>query len=108
MFPIEEATIKFAADIRETLEYEEYWRCLNAIKQEPKLYEKVNEYRVKNFHLQTMEPTDILLEKMESLQHEYEEITENPLVDDFLRAELSFCRLMQDINKCITMELEFE
>ena len=106
--PIEEATIRYSADIRDTVAYQEYRRLLDMIKLEPQLFAKVNEYRMKNFRLQTMEPIDGLLEKMECLEREYEAITDNQLANDFLRAELGFCRLMQDINKCISLELEFE
>jgi len=107
MTAIEEATIRFAADIKETDVYQEYYRRLSAIKAEPKLYEKVNEFRMKNFKLQSCEQSDGLLEKVEHLEQEYEDIIDNPLVDDFLRAEIAFCRMMQDINKYITLELEF-
>ena len=107
MTAIEEATIHFAANIKETDVYQEYYLRLSAIKAEPELYEKVNEFRLKNFKLQSSEQCDGLLEKMENLEKEYEDIIDNPLVGDFLRAEIAFCRLMQDINKYITLELEF-
>ena len=107
MTSIEEATIRFAADIKETEVYQEYRQQLDAIKKEAALYEKVNELRLKNFKLQSSEQCDGLLEQMERLEEEYADIMDDPLVGDFLRAELAFCRLMQDINKYITLELEF-
>ena len=105
---IEEATKKFAADVQSTNTYQEYRRCLHIIKQDSELYERVNEYRLKNFELQTVEPVDGLLDKIDRLEQEYEEITGKPEVSDFLRAELAFCRMMQQINNCISDALEFE
>ena len=45
---------------------------------------------------------------MDAFEKEYEKFRENPIVDDFLKAELAFCRLMQEINMIITEELDFE
>ena len=45
---------------------------------------------------------------MDAFEKEYEKFRENPIVDDFLRAELAFCRLIQEINVMITEELDFE
>ncbi|MCL2253760.1 MAG: YlbF family regulator [Lachnospiraceae bacterium] len=105
---IEEATMKFAQDIQKTEVYHDYRNSLDIIKKDPELYEKVNEYRLKNFELQTTEPADGLLDKIDCLEQEYEAIIEKTVVSDFLSAEISFCRMMQDINKCITLALDFE
>ncbi|MCL2717229.1 MAG: YlbF family regulator [Lachnospiraceae bacterium] len=105
---IEKATLQFAADIKNTEIYKEYRKNLNNVKQDAELYEKTNEYRLKSFELQTLEQTDDLLDKIDRLEQEYGAIIDNPVASDFLRAELSFCRMMQDINNCITTILDFE
>ena len=51
---------------------------------------------------------DDLLAKLDAFEKEFEEFRANPLVDDFLRAELAFCRMMQEVNVQITAELDFE
>jgi cell fate (sporulation/competence/biofilm development) regulator YlbF (YheA/YmcA/DUF963 family) len=105
---IEEATMQFAGFLQETDIYQEYRMRLAALKEEPELYARVNEYRMKAFALQTTEPADGLMDKMERLEQEYESTTETPVVNDFLRAEIAFCRMMQNINKHISSVLEFE
>jgi cell fate (sporulation/competence/biofilm development) regulator YlbF (YheA/YmcA/DUF963 family) len=105
---IEDATMQFAQLIQESEVYQDYRVQLTALKQEPELYKRVNEYRMKAFALQTTEPTDGLMDKMERLEQEYESMTDTPVVNDFLRAELAFCRMMQNINKHISSVLEFE
>jgi len=105
---IEQVAQQFANDIKNTGAYKEYRECLNIIKQDAELYEKTNEYRLKNFELQTMEHTHELLDKIDWLEQEYEAIINNPIVSDFLRAEIAFCRMMQEINNCITTILDFE
>lgn len=45
---------------------------------------------------------------MDAFEKEYEEFREDSMVDDFLRAELAFCRMMQEITLCITEMVDFE
>ena len=48
--------------------------------------------------IQTRKEGDDLLNAMDDLQREFESVREIPLVDDFLSAELAFCRMMQELN----------
>ena len=49
-----------------------------------------------------------LFHKIEEFEREYEKFRENPIVADFLAAELGFCRMMQSVNIKITEALNFE
>lgn len=98
----------FAEKIMQTEIYQEYNFQKNKLKKLPELYERINDYRRKNFALQQEKDKDVLYDKMEQFEREYEDFRENPLVDDFLKAELAFCRMMQDINLQLTRELGFE
>lgn len=105
---IEEAAKKFAAYIQESDTYKEYRHQREKLKKQPDLYEKVNEYRQRNFDLQNETDSEDMFDRMEAFEREYAKFRENPLVEDFLRAELAFCRLMQDINVLLTAEIDFE
>lgn len=105
---IEEATKKFAAYIQETDTYKEYRYQRERIKKQPALYDKVNEFRQRNFDLQNESDSEDLFDRMEEFEREYAKFRENPMVEDFLRAELAFCRMMQDINVLLTAEIDFE
>lgn len=102
------ATKEFAETIQKSDTYQEYYFQREKIKRQPDLYDKVNEYRQKNFELQNSADNGDLFDRMEAFEKEYEKFRENPLVDDFLRAELAFCRMMQDINELLTTEIDFE
>ena len=58
--------------------------------------------------MQNTSQVDELFDMMDVFEKEYEKFRENPLVDDFLQAELAFCRLMQEINMFVTQELDFQ
>ena len=105
---IEEATKKFAAYIQQSDTYKEYWQQREKLKKQPDLYDKVNEFRQRNFDIQNESDSEDLFDKMEAFEREYAKFRENPMVEDFLRAELAFCRMMQDINVLLTAEIDFE
>ena len=102
------AVDKFVASIKETETYKKFSEQLQLIKQQPQLYEKVNEFRQRNFELQNSEQTDDLFEKIDAFEKEYEKFREEPLVDNFLRTELALCRMMQKVDAMITEKLDFE
>lgn len=105
---MEEAVRKFAAYIQQSDTYKEYWEQREKLKKQPELYDKVNEFRQRNFDIQNESDSEDLFDKMEAFEREYAKFRENPMVEDFLRAELAFCRMMQDINVLLTAEIDFE
>jgi len=73
----------------------------------PELKAKIDEYRERNFLIQTSEDGNTL-EQLEAFENEYSDFRENPMVSDFLAAELDFCRMMQSVNLRITEGVHFE
>ena len=81
---------------------------MQLLKENPKLYAKVNEFRQKNFELQHTSQEDELFDKLEEFEQKYEKFREEPLVEAFLQAELAFCRMMQESNLRIIDAMQFE
>ncbi len=105
---IREAIKQFADTIMQSDTYKEYLYQREKIKKQPDLYEKVNEFRQRNFELQNETDEEDLFDCMDAFEKEYEKFREDPLVDDFLRAELSFCRLMQEVDLLLAQAIDFE
>ncbi len=105
---IMEAARQFADTIMTSDTYKEYLYQREKIKKQPGLYDKVNEFRQRNFDLQNEADSDDILERMEAFEQEYEKFREDPFVDSFLQAELAFCRMMQKINVLLAEEIDFE
>ena len=105
---IMEAAKDFAAIIQRSDTYQKYLIKREEIKKQPELYDKVNEYRQKNYDLQNESDSDDLFDRMEAFEREYSKFRENPLVEGFLKAELTFCRMMQDVNVLLAAEIDFE
>lgn len=102
------AAESFVNAVKASETYREYYQQLERIKRTPELFDKVNEFRQKNYEIQNTSQVNELFDKMGAFEKEYEKFRENPIVDDFLKAELAFCRLMQEVNIFITEELHFE
>lgn len=105
---IRNTAMTFARQVKQSEVYQEYARQLTKIKAEPELYGKVNEFRQKNFEIQNSEAPENMMERMEELDREYEWLREKPVVEDFLQAELVFCRMMQEVDALIVRELDFQ
>lgn len=102
------AVMDFIHEIKESQEFKDYRVQLAKIQDEPKLYDKVNEFRQKNYIIQSTEEGEAFNERMDELEREFEDVRAIPLVDDFLAAELCFCRMMQEINEMIWDEIDFQ
>ncbi len=105
---IRKASMAFAREVKQSEVYQEYARQLTRIKEQPELYGSVNEFRKKNFDIQNNGAPENMMERLEELDREYAWLRENALVEDFLDAELKFCRMMQEIDALIVGELDFQ
>lgn len=103
-----EAARQFANTIMSSRTYKEYLYQREKIKKQPQLYEKVNEFRQRNFDLQNETDSDDMFDRMEAFEREYEKFREDPFVDSFLQAELAFCRMMQEVYVLLAEEIDFE
>lgn len=103
---VDNAVNQLIAAIKESETYREYVIQLERVKQCPGLKEQIDEFRIRNYMLQT--GGEAAFDKIEQFEREHEDFRENPYVSDFLAAELAFCRMIQDINIRITEEMCFE
>lgn len=105
---LEGELLRFVQAIKESDISKKYYEQRERLRSRPEQYEKVNEFRRRNFEIQNTSQKDELFEKMDAFEREYEEFREDPMVDGFLRAELAFCRMMQEITLYITERVDFE
>lgn len=103
---LEKAVEELINAIKQSEKYLEYRKQLELINQEPDLKRQVDEFRKRNYEMQTSEDMDF--GKLSRFQEEFKGLRENPLVDNFLAAELDFCKMMQNMNFSITEALDFE
>lgn len=103
---VNQAVEQMVQAIRNTDAYMEYRRQLGRIKEQPELKKQIDDFRTRNFELQTSKDTNF--DKIDQFTRENEAFRENPLASDFLAAELAFCRMMQEIGLYVTDQMKFE
>ncbi len=106
MTEVDEALERFAADIKNSEVYREYRKQLDLVKQDPALKARIDEFRQRNYEMQMSEGFDFA--KLAEFEKEFKGFRENPLVDNFLAAELAFCRMMQELEDNLIERLDFE
>ena len=103
---MERALDAYILEILHSPEYWAYAKARDRVKQYPELKARIDEYRRKNFEVQRCE--EAALEKLEAFEREYGDFVDDPLVSEFLDAELAFCRMMQQNGNRIMEAICFE
>jgi len=106
MSKLENALEQIIEAILDSPEYKRYDEQRNKVKQYPELKAQIDEFRTRNYMLQTGD--EAAFDKIDEIEEEYYEFRQNDLVSEFLAAELAFCRMMQDINLRMTEAVHFE
>ena len=103
---VNQAVEQMVQAIRNTDAYLEYQKQLARVKEQSELKRQIDEFRTRNFELQTSKDTNF--DKLDQFTRENEAFRETPLVSDFLAAELAFCRMMQEFGLYVTDQMHFE
>lgn len=94
--------------VKNSTEYIRYQKALHKIREYPEIEKEVNEFRRKNYEIQKQKHSEYILDEALHLEQEYAALRRNPMVDDYLAAELALCRVIQEINLKLVGDLEFE
>lgn len=103
---MEQSLQAYIDKLLESEEYKKYAEQKERVKQFPDLKKQIDEFRQRNFEMQNSD--GMVFEKIESFEREYEDFRDNPLVADFLEAELAFCRMMQTHYAKVLEAIDFE
>ena len=80
------------------------------VSEEPQLRQRLDEFRKKNYLLQNGSNAYDLFDDVQNLEREYEDMRKNPVIQEYLAAELQICRIIQrcadEILTSVDMEIE--
>lgn len=94
--------------VKEGETYQRYLKCEEQLKSKPELRQKIDEFRVAVYHLHNDENCGDLYDKIDQFENEYEEFRKNPIVNEFLEAELDVCKMMQKINSRLQSGIDIQ
>lgn len=95
MASIEECTQELIRAIHESREYQEYQNLREVTSGDEELHARLNEFRKRVYEVQTSGGTLDNYSDQEQLGTYATEFRKNELVDEYLKAELHVCRMIQ-------------
>ena len=95
-------------EMKQTEAYKQYQYQKNSIYTDPEAKSKIDELRALNLKIQNAPENVDILDESERVEEQLEEICEDSRVNDFMQAELDFCRLFQDILSQLAQGIDFE
>ena len=87
--------------IRQGETYQKYIRCEKKLHEHPELLKKIDEMRAAAYRLHNSEGNGDIYAQIEQYEQKFHEYRKNPLVNEFLEAELDVCKMMQQIGTSI-------
>ena len=97
---IKTAIERFLEEFRSSKEFQEYPLRKERVKEIPGLAEKINHFRKNRFEIQKYSGDD-LFERIDIFEKEYRHFEEDPIVRDYLAAELEICRRIQELSDAV-------
>lgn len=94
--------------VRNSEEYENYLYYKNLLAENPALEHSVNELRRQTFNFQTSENLGNSYEAIDDIRRRFDYVRSQDLANDFLKAELCLCRMVQDICKSVIEDIDFD
>lgn len=94
--------------IKDSEEYQVYLKAKNRVKENQELYQAMNEFRRKNFELQSFDDGINRYEEIHKISLQYEQVLRNPMVNEFLVAEQVLSRKLTEVYEVIAEGLELD
>ena len=105
---IDELAAELAQAILDSEEYKNFLHFRSEINKNPQLYQAVNELRRYNFEIQNSEGVQDMYDEVVKVYERYAYIRTNIVANQFLRAEMRICRMVQDIQRTLMEDIEFD
>ena len=93
--------------MRNTIDYQSYLKLEAELDKDKDLNKRVDEFRLRNFSLQKEENVD-LFDAVDDIDREFVELRKNPVVEEYLEAELSVCKMVQRVLNAIHHEVKID
>ncbi len=105
---VEQAVRDLVQAIWESEEYRRYQDIRTRVHELPELEQRIHVFRKKNYNIQNYADEHSLFDQVDELEREGAEFRKDPLVNEYLDAELAICRLFQQINWELVRNIDFD
>lgn len=108
MSRVDEVAAQLSTAILESEEYQNYLKARDEIAKNPQLFFAVNELRKHNFELQNSNDSLDMYDEVAKMYDKYAYVRTSVVANRFLRAEVSLCRMIQDIQRTLMDGIDFD
>lgn len=96
--------MQLSAALRGSEAYKAFREVSRKVSEEPQLRQRLDEFRKKSYLLQNGSNAYDLFDDVQNLEREYEDMRKNPVIQEYLAAELQICA--DEILISVDMEIE--
>lgn len=107
MDQISAKTADLIVAIRQSDEYKRYQEAREKLHEDPDLERAVHEFRKRNYQIQNSGNVD-LFNEVDHLDWENSQMIKNPVAEEYMAAEMAYCRVVQEINWRLIKGMDFE
>ena len=104
MDKVSECLDSLVLEMQESREYQNYLWMEQEISKDPELKRRIDDYRIRNYHLQLSEEVD-LFDAVDALERDFYDLRKNEKAYAYLEAELADCKMIQKVQQRITDEI---
>lgn len=105
---VAELSKQLSQAILESDEYKNYYYYHEELKKNPSMLEAVDELRRVNFELQNAEGIPNMYDEVSQVFERTSHVRRNATASRFLRAEMSLCRMVQEMMGTIFEDIDFD
>ena len=101
MDKVSECLDSLILEMQESREYQNYLWMEQEISRDPELKRRIDDYRIKNYHLQQSDDVD-LFDAVDALERDFYDLRKNQKANAYLEA---VCKMIQKVQQRITDEI---
>lgn len=94
--------------IRESEAYLAFQHAAGKLKETPELKKRIDEFRRNSYQLQNSRNSEELYDEVIVQEREFQELSKDPVVHEYLTAELRLCRIIQRCTTEIATVIDLE
>lgn len=105
---VEIYTLALIRVIRDSDDYKAFEAAKRKVAADPALKTQIDDYRKACYLLQNTGDDATLYDRTRDFYEQYKEFRQNPLVEQYLSAELAVCRMLQHIATRVVEEVDLD
>ncbi len=105
---LKESLDQLIENLKQCPELQTYREAREELKKYPEKETRVQEYRQANYRVQNAGDEIDLFSEMDRLGETYQDVFQDPVMQNYLKAEAGLCKIVQTIDAAVVEALDFQ